>query len=151
MHQEKDDALSNNGLDAAICIFDTDQKILSFSGARLPIYYNIGSKIKHIKGDRQSIGYKKSLNNMKFTTHFIPFYKGMNLYLFTDGYIDQPGGKLGIGYGYKQLEQNLSHACTYPISKQKQLITTNFEAYTQAYETRDDCTFIGLNFNNFLP
>jgi len=60
LQQDTKFALSNDGLDASICLVKPKEKILEFAGARLPLVYLNKNESIRIRGDRVSIGYKNS-------------------------------------------------------------------------------------------
>ncbi|MFA6009847.1 MAG: AAA family ATPase, partial [Desulfobacteraceae bacterium] len=92
LQQNTEHALSNDGLDAAICYVDARSKTLSFAGARIPLIMMDNGELKVIKGDKQSIGYTKSDLDYTYTEHHFPLVTGHRFYLATDGYADQMGG-----------------------------------------------------------
>ncbi len=71
LRQNTDDAKSDDGLDAAICLVNPKKKNLVFSGARVPLYIANANDVEVIKGDRQSIGYKRSDTDFIFQNHVI--------------------------------------------------------------------------------
>ena len=106
LQQDTDHASSDDGLDAAVCFVSTPPSDatgniqLTFAGARLPMVYIHNDEINIIKGDKHSVGYKKSKRsdiNFNFTNHTITVEKGMSFYMFSDGFTDQLGGKRGVG------------------------------------------------------
>jgi hypothetical protein len=64
---------------------------LTFAGAKIPLYYVFNNEITVIKGDRQSIGYRRSDVNFNYTNYRIRIEKDMRFYMATDGFTDQMG------------------------------------------------------------
>ncbi len=71
-------------------------------GAELPLFYD-DDGFKIIKGNRQSIGYRKSDVDYEFNEYEFNVKKGMQFYITTDGYIDQNGGEKGFPFGKKKI------------------------------------------------
>ncbi|GEM_PF-4319360 len=58
-------ALSDDGLDASICWVDPMSRLLSFAGAKLPLYYvSPDHQVEMVKRDKQNLGYKRSDLNL---------------------------------------------------------------------------------------
>jgi|GEM_PF-1549111 len=102
LQQDTDYALSDDGMDAGI-VRVTHMNIespalsfqaseLSFAGAKIPLYYVRNGEINVIKGDRRSIGYRRSYPDLSFTRHTVSIEKGVSFYMTTDGVADQFGG-----------------------------------------------------------
>ena len=144
LHQDTDHATSDDGLDASVCFFNTTEKNLTFAGARLPLVYIKNGEVVTVKGDRHSIGYKKSDINFKFTNRQIDLEDGMAFYLFTDGIIDQLGGKKRIPFGKKRFYDLLLGIQSNSFEEQQNKISGAFEEYKGDNETQDDLTVIGF-------
>jgi hypothetical protein len=65
---------------------------MKYAGANTPLFYLEDGKLNTLKGDKHSIGYKKSDAKFEFTEYIINTKEGMQFYLSTDGYLDQNGG-----------------------------------------------------------
>ncbi len=144
LKQDTGDALSDDGLDASMCFFNTIDKTLTYAGARLPLVYIKNGEIKTIKGDRQSIGYKKSDVNLEFENHQFSFEDGMAFYLYTDGIVDQLGGKKRMPFGKKRFYNLLLAIHNSSFEEQRLGILEAFEKHKNNNETQDDITVIGF-------
>jgi len=96
LNQEDIDSISNAGFDGGILYYNKKDKIVRFAGAETPLFIIQNCKINTIKGNRHSIGYKKSDANYEFTDHNIDVSQTTQIYLTTDGYLDQNGGDKGF-------------------------------------------------------
>lgn len=145
LHQDSEQALSDDGLDASVCFIDHQAQTLTFAGARQSLIYIHNDQIQQIKGDRHSIGYKKSDLNFKFTNKTLAVKKGMSFYLFTDGLVDQLGGDRKFGFGNKRLHNLLLENHRASFDEQRKKVLETFNAYRGDNETRDDITVLGFN------
>ncbi len=145
LRQDSDDALSDDGLDISICRINQDEKRLTFAGSRLPLTYVYRNEVHSIKGDRHSIGYKKSDLNFDFQNHEIDIKEGMFFYLYTDGIIDQLGGEKRHRFGKRRLGHILKEVDGRPCENKRNRIIQAFEEYKGKIETLDDITFVGFN------
>ncbi len=97
LQQDNEHAKSDDGLDIAICL--VQENTLTFAGVRLPLYYIDNYELIIVKGDKQSLGYKKSDVNFEFTNHQIELKHNMAFYLSTDGFLDQLGNEKRFQFG----------------------------------------------------
>ncbi|MDM8514971.1 two-component regulator propeller domain-containing protein [Desulfobacterales bacterium HSG16] len=154
LQQDTQYAVSDDGLDAAVCSIrfsGADSSILTFSGARIPLIYTVDGKATVIKGNRHSIGYKRSDLNFDFTNHKMNIAKEMSFYMATDGYQDQLGidEKRGFKYrrfGTKRLRELLKKNSEYPFEYQKEELIRIFKLYQAENERQDDVTILGFGF-----
>jgi serine phosphatase RsbU (regulator of sigma subunit) len=150
LQQDKKDTLSDDGLDAAICfISDCEEnkgKVLTYAGAKIPLFYVENNEVNIIKGDRQSIGYKRSDLAFNFTNHTIKIEDNMSFYLSTDGFIDQLGGDYNRRFGTAQFRKLIKENAHLSFERQRKVFIRAFNEYKGANERRDDVTVIGFTF-----
>lgn len=148
LRQEQTD--NNDGMDLAICRIDRfgDDIDLVFSGAKRPLYIgrNNKSDIEMLKPDRKSIGgYQPAKRYIEFTDQKVKLQKGDNIYMFSDGIVDQnnPSRKK---FGRARLESILSSCMDESVEVQKDIIETKLDEFIKTEAQRDDITFAGLKF-----
>ncbi len=146
LQQDTEYALSDDGLDAAICFIKPEEKTLTFAGARLPLFYVSDGEVKVIKGDRQSVGYKRSDVNFKFTSHTIRIEPGMAFYMLTDGFTDQIGGEKNLRFGTRKFTELLKSNHKQPFDEQRNILLEAYTEHRGENEKRDDVTVIGFGF-----
>ncbi|QTA80054.1 Two component system response regulator, PPM-type phosphatase domain-containing protein [Desulfonema limicola] len=147
LQQDTEYALSDDGLDAAICFAKPQEKIITFAGAHLPLYYVYKNEINVIKGDRQSIGYKRSDLNFNYTNHSIKLEKNMCFYLASDGFADQLGGERELRFGTGRFRKLLLTTALNPFDRQKDMLLQAFYEYKGNHENVDDVTIAGFGFD----
>ncbi|MDM8552159.1 response regulator [Desulfobacterales bacterium HSG2] len=154
LQQDTEYALSDDGLDAAVCFIpkphesetsDHGDLKLTFAGARMPLYYIHKGQINVVKGNKMSIGYKRSDLNYEFTNHTIQIEKGMSFYISTDGFHDQMNDNRKR-MGSKKLKKLLLEASREPLQKQKHILVRAFEEHRGDHERMDDVTVAGFCF-----
>ena len=148
LKQESIDALSNAGFDGGIVYINKKDKILRYAGANTPLFYIQDDKLQTIKGDRHSIGYKKSDANYQFNDYTIDINKETYVYLTTDGYVDQTGGEKGLVFGKKRFLHIIRENYKKPFEKQKDIFIDTLMEYQSDSHTRDDTTLIGFKLGN---
>jgi predicted ATPase/GAF domain-containing protein len=144
LQQDTEQARSDDGLDAAICLVQPQEQQLLFAGAKLPLYYLHQDQIQMIKGDKQSLGYKRSNVKFNFTTHTLPLEKGIAFYLATDGLIDQLGGTKRLPLGNKRFQALLWENRQASLEDQAQKLLVAFQEYQGANNRQDDVTVVGF-------
>jgi len=147
LHQDTDHAMSDDGMDAGICVVNKKNNQLIFAGAKLPLLYYYENEIHFIKGDKQSIGYKKSKRSnidFSFKNHNLEIKKEMSFYLATDGYQDQMGGEKNKRFGKNRLTKLLLEIKKLPFESQKQKLIDVFNNFKGNNEVQDDHTIVGF-------
>jgi serine phosphatase RsbU (regulator of sigma subunit) len=158
LKQDTGHAVSDDGLDAAICAVKyefseasrlTEPFMLTFAGAKMPLIWICNGKAAILKGDRQSIGYKQSERfdiNFNFTNHRIKIERGMSFYMFTDGLVNQLGGNLYRPFSMKRFKSLLEKNRSSSFEAQRKRIIEAFNDYKGENETLDDVTVMGFGF-----
>jgi len=146
LQQERKDALSDDGMDAAICFVRPKERSLIFSGAKLPLFYVHNREVSVIKGDKQSIGYKRSDPNFEFVNHTIRIEQGISFYMSTDGYWDQLGGERRRSFGKKRFRNLLKDVAHLPFEEQQPIFLQRFDEYKSENDRQDDVTVAGFGF-----
>ncbi len=144
LQQDNEVVLSDDGLDAAFVRVDVAGRLLSFTGARLSLYVRQNGKIRVIKGDRQSIGYRKSDLSFPYTPHVLALENSTKVYLSTDGFIDQLGGPRNRRFGTRRFTALLSEIGDRPFPDQKEQLRQAFNTYRNGVEQMDDVTVLGF-------
>jgi serine phosphatase RsbU (regulator of sigma subunit) len=144
LKQETRDSLSNAGFDAGLVYLNKGRGILRFAGAVIPLFYVEGNEVNCLKGNRQSIGYRTSDATYEFTEHELGLKPGMALYLTTDGYLDQLGGRKGFPFGKKRFQRLLQQHHQKPMAEQQRLLMTALADYQGREAQVDDLTLVGL-------
>ncbi len=157
LHQDKVYALSDDGMDVGIVrmenvsieshAFGFQSSELIFAGAKIPLYYVRRGEINVIKGDRESIGYRRSDVNFSFTNYRIHIEKGMNFYMASDGFSDQlGGGEKRRRFGTARFRNLLKEISGEPFEKQRSMLIQAFEEHRGDNDRQDDMTVAGFGF-----
>lgn len=145
LRQENITALSNSGFDGSVIYINKKEQIVRYAGAKAPLIYVQNGQINTIKGDKHSIGYKKSKSDYVFQDHTLSLDDDLLLYLVTDGYLDQRGGKRGFLMGQKRFIELIETIHHKPLKRQKVHFIDRLKSYQGDYIRLDDITLIGLN------
>jgi len=141
---QQGDEVTRDGMDMALAIIDKEKMQLNFSGANNPAYIMRAGNLTKIEADRMPIGYNNKLNNISFSNKTIKIKKDDLIYLFSDGYADQFGGKFGKKFNSRRFRELLSHIETFPMSKQKEVANAILNKWKGNNEQIDDILLIGI-------
>ena len=144
LKQDRGNAGTDDGMDAAVCCFSIKTGILTFAGARLPLYMADSKGVRMIKGDRQSLGYKSSRSNYVFTRHKVEPESDTMFYLATDGYMDQLGSNPRGRLGSKRFKSTLTDIQHLPMDEKKQRLLQTLARHKGNRENTDDVTVVGF-------
>ncbi len=138
---EKSEQEVRDGMDIALCSFNTATRELKFAGANTPLWVVRDEEVLKYKATRQPVG--SHTNRVDFDTQVIPIQKGDVLYLSSDGYSDQFGGEKGKKFLNKRFKELLIKIAQRPIKEQSKLLRNNFENWKMEYEQVDDVCVMG--------
>jgi serine phosphatase RsbU (regulator of sigma subunit) len=163
LHQHNHEDGANDGMEMAICLLEIETNTLYFSGAFNPLWIvtqnpanpEFTSYIKEdpIKGsnatlieippDKKSVAstYKTDYN---FKLHKLKLTKGDCIYIFSDGYVDQFGGKDAKKFKKMRFKELLIKHNQEPMANQKNVILTNFDDWKGQIEQIDDVCVMGV-------
>ncbi len=150
LHLRHKDSTKNvkDGMDMAICAVDYENMKLQFAGAYNSLYIvrnsNNKKELIEYKGDRMPIGIYYR-NESPFTNQTIDVRNGDTIYLFTDGYVDQFGGKYGQKYKIQPFKDKLISICSLTMEEQKRELENELENWMgEIHHQIDDITIIGV-------
>lgn len=144
LKQHDEDTQSDAGLDGGIFFYDKKSQLIRYAGAKTPLFYIIEGELKVFKGDKESVGYKKSNSDFEFTNFELSIDKKSYFYITTDGYIDQNGGEGGYPYGKKKFQQTIEEEYLSPFTQQKSVLLEKLKLFQGEHERDDDITMCGF-------
>lgn len=134
---------TKDGMDISLCIIDKKAGTVSYAGANNPLYMIRDGSFSIINADKMPIGILPSPTE-PFTNNVLELRKGDLLYMFSDGYADQFGGKDGKRFMCKPFQELLLKNHNEPLSSQKEILDNTFENWKGSYEQVDDVLVLGL-------
>ncbi|WP_338814363.1 SpoIIE family protein phosphatase [Bernardetia sp. Wsw4-3y2] len=139
-----------DGMDISISTINYKTKKLHFAGARNPITYIQNGEMKTIQGDKMSIGnsnFKSKIGN-RFTDHQIDISVPTTVYMYTDGFQDQFGGKVNRKFYSKNLRELFFTIHKLPMSKQRTRLKLTFMEWCDFAKQTDDVTIVGIKIDS---
>jgi len=138
----KNDEDVSDGMDISLCALDLNNKTLSYSGANNPLYLVRSNELLVFNADRQPVG--KYPERKPFKTHQIGIIENDIVYLFSDGFADQFGGKDGKKLKSKAFKELLVSISQKQLKEQNKILAEAFKNWKKSYEQVDDICVMGV-------
>ncbi|MBL4755556.1 MAG: tetratricopeptide repeat protein [Flavobacteriales bacterium] len=151
---------TQDGMDMSLCTLNRKTNELQFAGANNGIYIvreGIGSAklskengivifnndLIELKPDKQSVGYEQAKEN-PFTTRSVYLEKGDKIYAYSDGYVDQFGGRKNKKYSARRFKIALSGFNSLTMKEQGGALANILKDWQTDREQIDDICVIGV-------
>jgi PAS domain S-box-containing protein len=131
-----------DGMDIAFCVFSPKDRNLYYAGANRPLVVISKGALTEIKATPQPVGFHDS--HKPFSTHALTVNEGDMVYLFSDGFIDQFGGKNGKKFKYSRFKELLLSICDMSLADQKKQLNQVFMDWKGDLEQLDDICVMGV-------
>jgi len=162
LNQNDTEYIHKDGMDIALCVFNSKTRELQYSGARLPLIVvkceesndiDIVSSYKplsfnnhslhEIKGDIAPVGQSPRME--PFNNHSILLNRSnVCVYLITDGFSDQLGGNPKSKFGIARLRNLILENANKEFSEQSNVIEKVFDDWKGINYQVDDTTILGI-------
>lgn len=148
LHQQ-DGGEIQDGMDLSICLIDHNNKKIEFSGARNGIIIISDALAKRYKADLLPVGgnyMKKGVSiDRKFKTQSINIAQNDWIYMYTDGFMEQVGGREGVPMNYLQFENELIGVSKKQSPEEKnKFLQTEINNWRGGNERDDDILIMGF-------
>jgi len=144
LHQEYGYSGSKDGMDMALISIDTKTQKMEYAGAYNPVFIIRSGELHEIKGDKMPIGIHAVKMDKEFTNHQFQLQKEDMIYLFSDGYVDQFGGKDGMKLKMKPFKELLKNISVKTMEEQYQALGSYMEKWQGDYSQLDDMIVMGI-------
>ncbi|MES2837959.1 MAG: SpoIIE family protein phosphatase [Bacteroidota bacterium] len=133
---------ARDGMDAAIV--NINGNTMSYAGANRPAWIVRNNEIIEIKPSKNSIGGFQQDENRKFERHNFNLQTNDCVYLFSDGYADQFGGKEGKKLMSKKFKETLLSINSLSMPEQQKKLHQFIIDWKDKQEQVDDILVIGI-------
>lgn len=146
-----------DGMDISLVCINHETNTIKFSGANNPIYiinptrkawpkeaiyFGEGLAGAELKPNKMPIAIYNKMDN--FDTQEIKVEKGDQVYLFTDGYVDQFGGEKGRKFMSKRFKQTLLKNADKTMKDQKENLNNVLKDWQAEKDQIDDILVLGV-------
>jgi serine phosphatase RsbU (regulator of sigma subunit) len=146
LHQTGNKNQTQDGIDIAFCMFDTETQILQFAGAYNPFYLIRNNELIEYKADRMPIGIHPK-DKLDFVSTEIQLQQKDKFYIFSDGYVSQFGGSKDEKFKTKRFQELLLKTNNEPMQNQKQFLANELDDWRGNIPQTDDILVIGIHVN----
>lgn len=154
-----------DGMDMALVSFDPHARMLDFAGAYNSLYLVRSKSLEgpvieegrlepsiedgsfclyEIPADKMPVAHYDRMD--KFRNHQMKMEKGDTVYMFTDGFADQFGGKKGKKFMYKPFKKLLLKNSRYTLKQQEEILANTLDKWMGDIAQVDDICVMGLRF-----
>lgn len=138
---------SMEGMDTAVITINPEKTELRFAGAKQPLYIlRPNQDIEVIKGTNLSVGGNILQRISQFKEHVIPIEKGMQVFLSSDGYLDQFDFTNRRKFSRKRFVKLLQSIRSYSVPQQADEIDQTLQRWKGTSPQIDDISVVGLHF-----
>jgi len=136
---------TKDGMDIAICSMDTQNHILKYAGANIPLWLirNGNTELEEIKGTKRAIGGLTD-DNQFFESHEFKLQKGDTFYISSDGYSDQFSEKNGSRITKKKFKELLLEIQDKSMQEQEKQLDNFVDQWKGGMQQIDDILVIGV-------
>jgi len=137
-----------DGMDISLCTIDNSNgaPTLRFAGAHNPLYKIRDNELIEIAANRFSIGGEIHESGKAFEDYDVEIKKGDIIYMFSDGYADQLGGKRGRKFMKGRFKELLLEIHKEPMKKQKEVLGKTLKKWRGDIFQVDDVLVMGIRF-----
>ena len=151
---------NKDGMDIALCIIDLKTNVMEYAGAYNSAYIIRNEELNNkellinnqkfqntkniitLKADRQPIGIY--IKEKPYINHKFQLQKNDTIYLSSDGYADQFGGKDGYKFYLKQFKELLLSFQVKNMKEQGQILEQTFVKWKGKNKQLDDVLVVGV-------
>nr|HPQ35025.1 SpoIIE family protein phosphatase [Tenuifilaceae bacterium] len=144
LHQIGRKGEQKEGLDIAFCSLNTEDNMLSYAGARIPLFLFRNNELNIINADKFSVDIY--FKNELFIENQIEIKRGDELFLFSDGYYSQIGEKTDKTYKISHFKDFLAKIHPKSVEEQKQLLESELDEWRGSKQQLDDVLVLGIKF-----
>lgn len=142
LRQYAQNARQKDGMDMALCLIDKNTNELHYAGAYNPLIIVRNNELIEYKAVRNPVGIY--VKEKPFENHRISLQKSDMLYVFSDGYIDQFGGKHGKKFKTRQFKALLTQIAHKSINEQFSILDDTLNSWKGNYAQTDDIIILGI-------
>ncbi len=141
----KGESTAHDGMDIGLFVWHYTEGYVQYAGANRPLVHVRDGKATKTPGNPFAIGGNyPGIVKTKFTEKIVNVQKGDMIYLFTDGYADQFGGKNGKKMMFKNFTRLLERISVMPVAQQKSEIERTFHEWKGEMDQIDDVCVVGV-------
>ena len=147
LRQKESEINNQDGMDMSLCVIDTAAKKVEFAGAMNPIYLVKNKEVITLEASLRAIGgitTRKKSKDFTFESQTIQLEKNDAVYLTSDGYMDQFGGKEKTKFNLPQFKSLLLSVENKSMRDQKSIFDKTLKDWRGTEKQIDDILVVGF-------
>lgn len=146
LKENYEEIIVNAGMDVGIFTYDTQTSMLEYSGSHNPIYIIRNEEILTYKSNFYPVGVSMENENniQQFANNALLLMENDKVYIYSDGYIDQFGGRERKKFMSKQFRELLLELHDLSSNNQKHQLWEKFKKWQGQEEQVDDVIVFGI-------
>jgi serine phosphatase RsbU (regulator of sigma subunit) len=133
---------AKDGMDMSICVVNTQTQILSYAGANNPVFFIRNNEFEVLSPTKNPVGIYQ--REVRFAQTELKLMPGDRFYMFTDGFVDQFGGKNGDKLKKHRFVEAILKNHQHPMVEQHQLFQNLFDNWRKDFNQVDDVLLLGF-------
>jgi len=146
LHQNNGEHVAGDGMDMSIISIDLNTNQLEYAGAMNPVLILRNEDMIELKPDRMPVGFFDN-EDRPFSLTNLNLQPKDQIFMFTDGYYDQFGGKTGSKMKGLKFKEIIKECANKPILTQRQIIENQFNVWKGDHPQVDDILVLGITVN----
>ncbi len=142
LKQDGNEKEQKDGMDMAFCVISKNRKTLQFAGANNPLFIIRDKKLIEYKPVRNPVGVY--IKEKPYKNHTISLKKNDQIYMFSDGFVDQFSEKTKEKFKSKPFKELLVSISSKSMEDQKKLIEKTFYNWKGNHKQVDDVLVTGF-------
>lgn len=135
----------NDGMEIALCALHPEKQEVTYVGAKMPLmYYTKSGERTLYKPSIFPIGGHEFKSEKTFEQVTFNFQDGDTIYMASDGYQDQFGGKRNRKFLRKNFRKMLDEIQPLSMEEQRLILEQRFEEWRGENEQTDDILIVGM-------
>ncbi|TAF33509.1 MAG: HAMP domain-containing protein [Cytophagales bacterium] len=138
---------NRDGMDLALCVIDTQERKLTFAGAKNPLVYVKNQELNLVKGHLMPIGgasTPEEHSRVFVSQEILLEDEPTPFYIFSDGYQDQFGGEKNRKFMIRRFKELILANYHLPMEEQQDVYELAIEKWMSGHEQIDDILVIGF-------
>ncbi|MFH2141242.1 MAG: tetratricopeptide repeat protein [Bacteroidota bacterium] len=131
-----------DGMDVAAIAIDLENQEMEYSGANNPLYMIRNNELIETKADKMPVSVYPRMN--PFSNFSTQIHSNDVIYIFSDGFADQFGGKSGKKFKYSKFKELILSIKDKSMKEQEVILDTTFEEWKGSHNQIDDVLVIGI-------
>jgi len=144
LQKEKEEPILKDSMDIAVCSITKGSNKILYSGALIPIVIKRNKGLIDYRPNFVSIGTSTEIFNVSFKQQDIEVEPGDWIYLFSDGYMDQFGGRDKKKFMKHRFLESILTMDNIEGNEQKKEFERIFDGWKGNHEQIDDVLILGL-------